>query len=79
MRLLQDRARAGGFRLVVFGHVDPRFRGRVAGLAGIEIRRHFDPAALDSILDEVDVGLMPSIWEEAYGYAGSSSSPRGSP
>ena len=30
----------------------------------------FAPAELDAILDEVDVGLMPSVWEEAYGYAG---------
>ena len=28
------------------------------------------PEELDLILDDVDVGLMPSIWEEAYGYAG---------
>jgi glycosyltransferase involved in cell wall biosynthesis len=25
---------------------------------------------LDALLDGVDVGLMPSIWEEAFGYAG---------
>ena len=70
MRLLEDRARRGEFRLLVLGHVDPRLRALAAGLPGIEIGRHFRPAALDSILDEVDVGLMPSIWEEAYGYAG---------
>jgi glycosyltransferase involved in cell wall biosynthesis len=70
MRLLEDRARAGQFRLLVFGYVDPRFRELVAAAPGIEIGREFGPSALDSILDEVDVGLMPSIWEEAYGYAG---------
>jgi len=70
MRLLEDRARAGQFRLRVFGHVDPRFRDMAAGMPGVEIGRHFGASALDSILDDVDVGLMPSIWEEAYGYAG---------
>jgi glycosyltransferase involved in cell wall biosynthesis len=70
MRLLEARARAGEFRLRVFGHIDPRFRDMATGIAGVEIGRHFEASALDSILDDVDVGLMPSIWEEAYGYAG---------
>ncbi len=25
---------------------------------------------LDSVLDDVDVGIVPSIWEEAYGFVG---------
>ncbi len=70
MRMLEDRARAGELRLRVFGHVDPRFRDLAAGMPGVEIGRHFGASALDSILDDVDVGLMPSIWEEAYGYVG---------
>ena len=70
MRQLEERARAGRFRLLVLGHVEPRFRALAAGLPGIEIGDYFRPEALDSILEEVDVGLMPSIWEEAYGYAG---------
>ena len=70
MRLLEVRARAGQFRLLVFGFVDPRFRELVAATPGVEIGREFGRSGLDSILDDVDVGLMPSIWEEAYGYAG---------
>jgi len=70
MRLLEELAAAGRFRLVVYGHVDPRFRELATDVPGIEIGRYFAPPALDSILEEVDVGLMPSIWEEAYGYAG---------
>jgi glycosyltransferase involved in cell wall biosynthesis len=72
-RLLIDAARllAGKrFRLLVLGHVDPRFRAESEGVPDIEIGSRFAPTELDSILDGVDVGLMPSIWEEAYGYAG---------
>jgi glycosyltransferase involved in cell wall biosynthesis len=69
-RLVADRAPAGSYRLLVLGHADPQFRQEAAGVAGIEIGRRFAPDELDSILDGVDVGLMPSIWEEAYGYAG---------
>ena len=70
MRLLDAPAREGRVRLLVHGHMDPRFRELAAGVPGIEIGSYFQPEELDSILDAVDVGLMPSIWEEAYGYAG---------
>ena len=70
MRLLAERVRPGSLRLLVLGHVDPRFRDESRGVPGIELGRTFAPAELDQILDAVDVGLMPSIWEEAYGYAG---------
>ncbi|HEX6457329.1 MAG TPA: glycosyltransferase [Thermoleophilaceae bacterium] len=69
-RLLAPEAQAGRFRLLVFGHVNRAVRDEAAGLAGVEVRPSFAPGGLDSLLDEVDVGLMPSIWEEAYGYAG---------
>ena len=42
----------------------------VAPLAEVELRGTYSAGELDSLLDEVDVGIMPSIWEEAYGYAG---------
>jgi len=66
--LQQDSGR--GVRLLVFGHVDPTFLTEAAQLHAIELRGPFRPAQLDSLLNEVDVGIMPSIWEEAYGYAG---------
>lgn len=70
MRLLADRVRDGRLRLLVFGFVDPRFEAAAADTPGIEVRAPFIAEWLDAILDEVDVGLMPSVWEEAYGYAG---------
>jgi glycosyltransferase involved in cell wall biosynthesis len=70
MRLLEGQARDERFRLLVLGHVDPRFRAIAKGMPGVEIGALFSPSELDSVLDDVDVGLMPSIWEEAYGYAG---------
>jgi glycosyltransferase involved in cell wall biosynthesis len=69
-RLLAGRVPQGSYRLLVLGHVEPEFANAARGVPGIEIGRRFAPAELDTILDGVDVGLMPSIWEEAYGYAG---------
>ena len=70
MKMLADRVAPASMRLLVLGHVDPRFREETRGLPGIEIGTTFRPGALDEILDAVDVGLIPSVWEEAYGYVG---------
>jgi glycosyltransferase involved in cell wall biosynthesis len=70
MRLCERQAREKRFRLVVFGDVHDRFAELVERTPGLELRGRFVPRELDAMLDEVDVGLMPSVWEEAYGYAG---------
>jgi glycosyltransferase involved in cell wall biosynthesis len=70
VRSLAQEAHEGRFRLLVFGHVEPAVRKEAARLDGVELRDSYAPARLDALLDEVDVGIMPSIWEEAYGYAG---------
>jgi len=70
MGLLADDALQGRFRLLVFGHIEGQFVHALRRLPGIDIRGRYAPDELDAILDEVDVGIMPSIWEEAYGYAG---------
>jgi glycosyltransferase involved in cell wall biosynthesis len=70
VRSLEPEAREGRFRLLIFGHVDPSVRAETERLPGLELPGSFAPAQLDTLLDHVDVGIMPSIWEEAYGYAG---------
>ncbi len=70
VRLLNESAVQGRFRVVVFGWIAPRFAEAAIALDGVELRKPFAPAELDRMLDEVDVGLMPSVWEEAYGFAG---------
>jgi glycosyltransferase involved in cell wall biosynthesis len=70
VRSLAPEAREGRFRLLVCGHVDPAVGEEAAQLNGVELPGRFSPVRLDALLDEVDVGIMPSIWEEAYGYAG---------
>lgn len=73
-RVLLEAARtlAGtpGFRLIVFGHPEPAFIEAAANIPGLELGGPFPPERLDAMLDKVDVGIMPSVWEEAYGYAG---------
>jgi glycosyltransferase involved in cell wall biosynthesis len=60
----------GGFRLLAFGHYEPTVARNLERLPGVELRGPYAGEELDDLLDEVDVGIMPSLWEEAYGLAG---------
>ena len=70
MRALQEPAADGELRLLAFGDDDPGLVNEAGSLEGVELRGPYAQDELDALLDEVDVGIMPSIWEEAYGYAG---------
>ena len=61
---------AGGFRLLAFGHYEQTVARELERLPGVELRGAYGGEELDDLLDEVDVGIMPSLWEEAYGLAG---------
>lgn len=61
---------AGAFTLRALGSVHPSARTRLGDFAEVERRGEYDRWELDALLADVDVGIMPSIWEEAYGLAG---------
>jgi glycosyltransferase involved in cell wall biosynthesis len=54
----------------VHGLVDERVRDELERLPSVRLHGAYGPADLGRILDEVDVGLIPSIWEEVYPHAG---------
>src|SRR5205823_10362163 len=57
--------------LDVYGPVDPGVRPRLERLASVRLRGSYaDSGDLDSVLDRVDVGIVPSVWEEALGFVG---------
>jgi len=72
VRLLSDSVPTGSFRLLALGAVDPSVAAEVERLEEIEAGAPgpFSDDQLDALLDEVDVGVVPSIWEEAYGFVG---------
>jgi glycosyltransferase involved in cell wall biosynthesis len=67
---LVARGAAGRFRLLAFGHYEPAVSRELERLPGVELRGPYAGEELDALLDEVDVGIMPSLWEETYGLAG---------
>jgi glycosyltransferase involved in cell wall biosynthesis len=70
---LSELARRGlehRFRLTVHGLIPAHVRAAFAGQRSVVTAGEYRPGTLDQILDEVDVGLMPSVWQEVYGFAG---------
>jgi glycosyltransferase involved in cell wall biosynthesis len=67
---LHSGGHAGRFRLRVLGPVHPAARARLAEFPEVEPAGEYDRWELDALLHDVDVGILPSVWEEAYGYAG---------
>jgi glycosyltransferase involved in cell wall biosynthesis len=67
---LHSNGAAGSFRLLVLGPVHPSAAPRLARFPEVELLGEYDRFELDRLLEDVDVGIMPSVWEEAYGFAG---------
>jgi glycosyltransferase involved in cell wall biosynthesis len=72
VRLLAHSVPPASFRLIALGGIDPAVASEVGLLKEIEVGAPgpFGDGQLDALLDEVDVGVIPSIWEEAYGFVG---------
>lgn len=70
LEALRAAGAEGRFTLRVYGHVDPDVEPLLTGFDGVELLHLYPRERLDSLLDDVDIGLMPSIWEEALGYTG---------
>lgn len=80
-RLLSGSVPAGSFRLIAFGLTDPAVAAEVEQLEEIEVGAAgpFSDDELDAVLDPVDVGIVPSLWEEAYGFVGLEFLAKGTP
>lgn len=65
-----DAASLSRLRLQVWGYVWPPARQWFAEHPAVELRGNYANADLARMLDAVDVGIVPSVWEEAYGFTG---------
>jgi len=70
LRSLRAAGFGGRFRLRVLGYVSEAARPELLDHEGVQLHGGYEPMDLDELLDDVDVGIMPSLWEEALGYTG---------
>ena len=67
---LRGAGAEGSFRLLVLGPVHESAARRLPAFPDVHLLGPYDRWELDRLLEDVDVGIMPSVWEEAYGFAG---------
>ncbi|HEX8206182.1 MAG TPA: glycosyltransferase, partial [Solirubrobacteraceae bacterium] len=70
VRRLDAAGRRGRFRVKAFGDIAPSLRATVDAEPSLEWGGGYERARLDVVLAEGDVGLVPSVWEEAHGFVG---------
>lgn len=70
LRLLRDAGLGGCYRLRVAGWTPADVEGQLREHPEVELTGPYGSDDLDRILTGVDVGLIPSIWEEVYGFIG---------
>jgi glycosyltransferase involved in cell wall biosynthesis len=68
LRELTRRGFDGRYRLSVYGPVAPHVQPTLAAHPSVDLHGRYGPDELDRMLDDADVGLFPSIWEEVYGF-----------
>jgi len=67
---LDARGLRGSFRLVVLGHVGADAERALAGRDDVEVRGPYAPGELGARLAGCHVGIVPSVWDETWGYVG---------
>lgn len=58
------------FKLHIFGEISEEIKDEILSFNNVLYHGPYDVSELDKILNEIDVGIIPSVWEEAYGYVG---------
>ena len=59
------------YTLDVYGPVDPQVRAELARSPAVRLRGSYAGGGqIGAVLDAADVGIVPSVWEEAYGFVG---------
>jgi glycosyltransferase involved in cell wall biosynthesis len=70
LRILNSQGLADRFELHTWGGMKAGLASEVASFPNLHHHGWYQVAQLDRMLDSVHVGLIPSTWEEAFGYVG---------
>jgi len=79
LRELHAQGVTDRFGLLVAGHVPPDAERALRELVDVEVIGGYATDDLDALLDRVDVGVIPSVWEEVYGIVGAEFLAKGVP
>jgi glycosyltransferase involved in cell wall biosynthesis len=61
---------AGDYTLELYGYTTSWARAALEELPHVRVHGGYGASEIDQVLDGYHVGIIPSVWEEAYGYVG---------
>lgn len=61
---------AARFTLDLYGYTADWARAQLEPIPNVNVHAGYAQQAIDQVLDGYHVGIVPSVWEEAYGYVG---------
>lgn len=67
---LNEKGLVNRFEVHVYGHIDPLLNEQARLYENIYYKGTYHKNHIDKVLDGMHVGILPSIWEEVYGYVG---------
>lgn len=70
VQILERDGHGGRYRLVVHGHVDAEATAALSCIPSVILAGPYQPEDLPRRLEDADVGVLPSVWEEAHGFVG---------
>jgi glycosyltransferase involved in cell wall biosynthesis len=70
LRELKAMGLSSRFRLFVMGGLSSSIKDELLQYENVVYCGQYDVNDLDSVLSDMHVGIVPSIWEEAYGFTG---------
>lgn len=80
LRMLRDRGFGpDDFRLSVRGYLEAHAAEELPDHPAVTWDGFYGPEHFDEILDAADIGIVPSVWEECYGYVGIETLAKGLP
>ncbi len=69
-RTLERDGLADRFSLDLYGYTADWARAALESISNVNVLAGYPQSEIDRVLDGYDVGIVPSVWEEAYGYVG---------
>ncbi len=70
LKILVEKELDQFFKLHIFGGLSPEIENEILRFNNVVYHGSYNVNELNMILDEIEVGIIPSVWEEAYGYVG---------
>lgn len=58
------------YNFYIWGQIDKSRELELRNYKNIFIKGEYDVSDIDKILESIDVGIIPSVWEEVYGFIG---------